>query len=407
MLATFAKVPLRATALAAGCVILQASAASAFSPASTFGGSDATSKTIKLETVSYSLDGLVQLLQQRGYSSVKFTETEGAFYGAEGCLGNEKLSMKVSRWGDVVNRRSIGSCAAATTGDVAPQNQELAGLLLSRGFTQVKFLDSTPPSLTIEACANGEKLKLVLNKFGDIRDASKVGACSAEEAPPAATGAKKLPGLFETQASKDQIKAVLSAQGYTEIAFTGRFFFRYKVQACRNGAQYRMVSNRFGEIRASQQVGQCAVIEADYPGRKKPQEFSFDVIRAKGTIAPEVCQQYFDWLLYENTVLFDKGSAKIRAESAALLNDLSYVSSRCTSASIEISGHTDSDGKDDYNQKLSEKRAQSVVAYLTKKGIDRDRLTAAGYGEVRPVLPNTSEENKQYNRRIEFIVRWE
>ncbi|MGI9405928.1 MAG: OmpA family protein, partial [Hyphomicrobiaceae bacterium] len=68
---------------------------------------------------------------------------------------------------------------------------------------------------------------------------------------------------------------------------------------------------------------------------------------------------------------------------------------------------TDSTGSREYNQKLSERRAQSVVKYLTDKEIDRERLTAAGYGEDRRrVVPDTSESAKAKNRRIEFVVTW-
>lgn len=75
---------------------------------------------------------------------------------------------------------------------------------------------------------------------------------------------------------------------------------------------------------------------------------------------------------------------------------------------VEISSHTDSKGDDEYNKELSQKRAESVVKYLIKKGIDRNRLIAKGYGEEMPIAPNTNpdgsdnEEGRQKNRRTEF-----
>ena len=71
---------------------------------------------------------------------------------------------------------------------------------------------------------------------------------------------------------------------------------------------------------------------------------------------------------------------------------------------IEISGHTDSKGSDPYNQKLSEKRAKSVVDYLIGKGISKSRLTYRGAGEAEPVATNDTEEGMQMNRRTEFKV---
>jgi outer membrane protein OmpA-like peptidoglycan-associated protein len=71
---------------------------------------------------------------------------------------------------------------------------------------------------------------------------------------------------------------------------------------------------------------------------------------------------------------------------------------------VEISGHTDTDGKDDYNLKLSENRAKSVVDYLISKGVDPKRLSYKGYGETRPIAPNNTAEGKSKNRRIEFRI---
>lgn len=70
----------------------------------------------------------------------------------------------------------------------------------------------------------------------------------------------------------------------------------------------------------------------------------------------------------------------------------------------EIEGHTDDQGSDPYNLKLSDDRAKAVVDYLVKKKIDTDRLTWMGYGETKPLKPNTSEENRALNRRVEFRV---
>ncbi len=74
------------------------------------------------------------------------------------------------------------------------------------------------------------------------------------------------------------------------------------------------------------------------------------------------------------------------------------------STRIEISGHTDNIGEEKINVELSKKRAQSVIDYLTTKGITRTRLVAAGFGESKPVKPNDSEANRQLNRRIELKI---
>ena len=71
---------------------------------------------------------------------------------------------------------------------------------------------------------------------------------------------------------------------------------------------------------------------------------------------------------------------------------------------VEVQGHTDADGDDTHNLELSQARAEAVVAYLVKKGIAADRLTAKGYGETKPLVPNDSKANKQKNRRVQFVI---
>ncbi len=72
---------------------------------------------------------------------------------------------------------------------------------------------------------------------------------------------------------------------------------------------------------------------------------------------------------------------------------------------VEVGGHTSSEGSQVINQQLSIKRAQSVVAYLVKAGVDAAQLQPVGYGASRPVAPNDTEDNMARNRRIEFTVR--
>ena len=69
-----------------------------------------------------------------------------------------------------------------------------------------------------------------------------------------------------------------------------------------------------------------------------------------------------------------------------------------------MSAHTDSKGADDYNLRLSDNRAKSVMDYILSKGIDPKRIVSKGYGETKPVAPNDTDENRQLNRRVEFTI---
>jgi len=101
-------------------------------------------------------------------------------------------------------------------------------------------------------------------------------------------------------------------------------------------------------------------------------------------------------------ITFATGKADITPESENTLRKALKTLTTYTDISVEIGGHTDNVGSDKSNQKLSEKRANSVRDWLVRQGIDANRITAIGYGESKPTYPNDTEENKQKNRRIEF-----
>jgi outer membrane protein OmpA-like peptidoglycan-associated protein len=104
-------------------------------------------------------------------------------------------------------------------------------------------------------------------------------------------------------------------------------------------------------------------------------------------------------------IFFDFDKASLRPESNFELDRLRKVMLDYPNMKIEISGHTDNKGSADYNRKLSESRAKSVLDYLVKKGISPDRMSFAGYGFDRPLAPNDSEEGRQLNRRTEFEIK--
>jgi OmpA-OmpF porin, OOP family len=145
------------------------------------------------------------------------------------------------------------------------------------------------------------------------------------------------------------------------------------------------------------------------PGKDFPQGFQYKadvtVKPAASPVDPTVCQQLFSDVLGKGKIRFDSGRATIDLDSVGLLDRLIETALRCPTATIEIAGHTDSDGEDAANQVLSEKRAQAVVDYLVKAGLPANRFTAVGYGSTQPVADNESEEGKAQNRRIEFLVR--
>jgi outer membrane protein OmpA-like peptidoglycan-associated protein len=100
---------------------------------------------------------------------------------------------------------------------------------------------------------------------------------------------------------------------------------------------------------------------------------------------------------------FDVDSAEIRTESAPILAELSKGLQAEAGSTVVIEGHTSSEGTDEYNLRLSERRARAVVEDLVKRGLPAARVTAAGLGETRPVATNDDESGRSLNRRVEVF----
>lgn len=106
-------------------------------------------------------------------------------------------------------------------------------------------------------------------------------------------------------------------------------------------------------------------------------------------------------------VLFDTGSANLKAGTREKLAKVAGILLSHPGLKMQIEGHTDSVGSEDYNQRLSENRADSVRSYLVGQGIPSGAVGTAGFGESQPVASNATEAGRQQNRRVELIVSGE
>lgn len=125
-----------------------------------------------------------------------------------------------------------------------------------------------------------------------------------------------------------------------------------------------------------------------------------------GTVAnngcPEVTEEAIKRLNdYAKTILFDSGKASFQQQTYPVLQAITAILKEYPTANFSIEGHTDSDGKDATNQKLSEDRAAAVKNYLVENGIAASRLTSAGFGESKPIDTNKTKAGKANNRRVE------
>ena len=117
-----------------------------------------------------------------------------------------------------------------------------------------------------------------------------------------------------------------------------------------------------------------------------------------------MCQAEIADKLADEPITFASGSTSLDDGASALMDALAILVDECAPAPVQIGGHTDSDGPAEVNLRLSQERADSVRDALISRGIDAARLTAVGYGETEPLVPNDSEANKARNRRIELLI---
>lgn len=110
-------------------------------------------------------------------------------------------------------------------------------------------------------------------------------------------------------------------------------------------------------------------------------------------------------LLLGRTVEFDSSSSRLRSDSNKLLDSIVEVLKSDPNAQIEVSGHTDKNGKEDKNIRLSQRRAEAVKKYLVDKGIKSNRIEAIGHGSSMPIADENTFDGQRKNRRIEFNVQ--
>ncbi len=138
------------------------------------------------------------------------------------------------------------------------------------------------------------------------------------------------------------------------------------------------------------------------PTTMSEEDNGVDAIPSDDTLAG--CRERLDAMLARRGIRFRNGSAALRHDSRALLDDIATTLKACPTTAITITGHTDSRGAADANLVLSERRAAAVGDYLAEHGVERRRITTRGVGEMEPVADNATAEGRARNRRIEITL---
>lgn len=117
---------------------------------------------------------------------------------------------------------------------------------------------------------------------------------------------------------------------------------------------------------------------------------------------PELCLQLLEDTQKPKKITFDPSSTRIRAEALDIIDQMVEVLQNCQHVSLIIAGHTDSQGREEMNQTLSQLRAMAVLDAIIDAGFVAENITIFGFGETQPIADNSTEEGREENRRIEF-----
>ncbi|RSK51347.1 OmpA family protein [Hymenobacter rigui] len=213
-------------------------------------------------------------------------------------------------------------------------------------------------------------------------------------APPVAIVAAQvtiLKGIVTDEASKQPIEATIdvvdNSLNQTIASFQSNGQSGRYLVSLPSGVNYGIVVRKDGYLFHSENF--------DLPAGAAYSEVVKDIALKKLDVGVKVVL---------NNIFFDFDKATLRKESTNELERLQKLLTETPTLRLEISGHTDNVGKAEYNKDLSQRRAKAVVDYLVAKGIDKARLTFAGYGDTQPVASNASKAGRQLNRRTEFKV---
>ena len=120
---------------------------------------------------------------------------------------------------------------------------------------------------------------------------------------------------------------------------------------------------------------------------------------------PEECAANVNAVIARTKITFTPSSAEIATTARPVLDELAAILTNCPPMQMEIGGHTDSQGSEGGNQALSQARAEAVLLALQGRRVDVSGMTATGYGEAQPIADNKTEEGREANRRIEFVLK--
>lgn len=322
----------------------------------------------------------------------------------------DDADAQIGRFGAVIGGLAAGSFVAAdlaidddgpTTGTIEAATADTAGALTDTSAGEDVTVSAPAPDLAplqVTADFDGELIILDGVVFDESEREALVSA--AGDAVGAGNVVDNLQ-VSETgpavEGTGDRVAAFAAALGTFDGLESGDGML----------SDTDLTINGVATDEATQSATQDAVAAASDAGLRPGGEVSF-VPEAEISLAEEteLLQAELDALQDEirENVVFDTNSDVLTPRATATLDMVAAAMERFSRPVVEIGGHTDSVGPDDFNLDLSQRRADSVSAYLASVGIADTRLRGVGFGETQPIADNLNEAGRQENRRVAFIA---
>jgi outer membrane protein OmpA-like peptidoglycan-associated protein len=261
--------------------------------------------------------------------------------------------------------------------------------------------------LAAVGCAHAPPAELI-----DARDAY----ATAEKGP---ASSEKPAELHTARRSLEQAEATFEEEGDTDLTRDQAYIALRKAQQAEVQARISQNEKRLASLEhnmTQEQARELARLRGDYAAqrqqlalseaaRKEAERRAEQAAADLARIASVKQEERGMVITLSGAVLFASGQSELLASAQAKLSEVAdALTQQNPDAAIVVEGHTDSQGKAEFNNELSTKRAQSVRDYLASHGVAPDRIRAVGLGFSRPIADNKSAEGRANNRRVEIVV---
>lgn len=250
-------------------------------------------------------------------------------------------------------------------------------------------LNIAPPPFALDAEAAAKRA-------ADEAAAKKIADDAAEAKRKADADAKRLADEASAKKAAEEAEAKRTADAATK---------RLADEADAKKAAEDAEAKRKADAETKRLADEAAAKKAAEAAEAKRVADAAAAKRAEVEAAAKLCQDNLQTASQTNAIRFRSASASIDRDSNAVLDRLADVVKACPGNQVRVEGHTDSNGEPSFNLSLSRNRAQAVVDYLVKAGVDATLVAAEGFGDSKPIAANDTSEGRAQNRRIEFKVQ--